>query len=370
MMFEENFYQSLRTEFIRKIKPILEELERYNEDERYYLRWYELRNDIKALLEFAEAYGEEKITKRYLIHPRVLLQGGDARLAEEDIFDRENNFKNRNIILMKHNRYSPVFEHSHSYFETFLVFSGSCTNTIGEKRLLMTAGQLCFIAPNTHHSLEVFDDSIVINIIIRKSTFDEIFFNLLTSDDILARFFLGNLCFIRPIEYLIFDIGNDPEMMEHFFAMLIEQSRNDVHSDRIMDNLISIFFSLLVRKYGNHPLVCEQTNALRDRYGDMITYIYKNFRTVTLTKAAKRFNISAAHCSRLIKGITGKNFTTLLRDIRMGHAQAMLSSSNTRIYDISYSLGYENQETFIRAFKKEYGINPAQYRKALTGYCI
>jgi mannose-6-phosphate isomerase-like protein (cupin superfamily) len=191
-MLEKAFYQSLRTEFIRKIKPILEELERYNEEERYYLRWYELRNDIKALLEFAEAYGEEEITKRYLIHPRTFFQSGNdfqGNLLEDAIFNRGKNFKDRNIILMKHNRYSPVFEHSHSYFETFLVLSGSCTNTIGGKRFLMTAGQLCFIAPNTLHSLAVFDDSIVINIIIRKSTFDEIFFNLLTSGDILARFF-------------------------------------------------------------------------------------------------------------------------------------------------------------------------------------
>ncbi|MDR2403078.1 MAG: AraC family transcriptional regulator, partial [Spirochaetaceae bacterium] len=80
-------------------------------------------------------------------------------------------------------------------------------------------------------------------------------------------------------------------------------------------------------------------------------------------KTAARFNISTAHCSRLIEGITGKNFTALVRDIRMKHAQIMLTSSQTRIYDISYFLGYENQETFIRAFKKWYGASPAQYRK-------
>jgi AraC-like DNA-binding protein len=153
-------------------------------------------------------------------------------------------------------------------------------------------------------------------------------------------------------------------MIEYFFSMLIEQSRNDIYSDRIMDNLISIFFTLLVRKHGNRPVASGQTDAPRDRYGGMITYIYHNFRTVTLAKTAKRFNISAAHCSRLIKGITGKNFTALLKGIRMKHARTMLDSSGTRIYDISYFLGYENQETFIRAFKREYGVSPAQYRKA------
>jgi AraC-like DNA-binding protein/mannose-6-phosphate isomerase-like protein (cupin superfamily) len=363
-MPEKYLYQSFRKEFIRKIKPILEELEQYNDEECYYRRWYELRDDRKALLEYAEAYGEEKIAERYLIHPRMILNGGAGRrLSEENIFNRESSFKMRNVILMKHNRYSPVFEHSHDYFETFFVFSGTCTNTIGGKHLLMTAGQLCFIAPCAHHSLAVFDDSIIVNIIIRKSTFDEIFFNLLTTNDILSRFFLGNLCFVHPIEYLIFDIGNDPEMTEQLFALLIEQSRYDVHSERIMDSLISVFFSLLVRKYGNSPIAHEQSSNIKERHWDMINHIYDNFRTVTLAKTADRFNISTAHCSRLIEGITGKNFTALVRDIRMKHAQIMLTSSQTRIYDISYFLGYENQETFIRVFKKCHGTSPAQYRK-------
>jgi AraC-like DNA-binding protein/quercetin dioxygenase-like cupin family protein len=364
---------------------VIEKLEQYSEDERYYRRWYELRDDPKSLLAYADSYGDEEITRRYLIHPRDLmedrkmrgkeaastrvrfhLENGTVRLDEDHIFNRDPNFKNRNVVLMKHNRYSPFFEHFHSYFETFFVLSGSCTNTIGGRRLQMTAGQLCFIAPNIHHSLTVFDDSIVINIIIRKSSFDEIFFNLLTANDILSRFFLGNLCLIHPIEYIIFDIGDDPELTEQLFALLIEQSQNDVHSDRIMDNLISIFFLLLVRKYGRRPIDWEQSSALRERYWDMITYIYNNFRTVSLTKTADRFNISTAHCSRLIKEITGKKFTDLVRDIRMKHAQIMLTSSSTRIYDISYFLGYENQETFIRAFKKWYGLSPTQYRNAQT----
>jgi len=33
------------------------------------------------------------------------------------------------------------------------------------------------------------------------------------------------------------------------------------------------------------------------------------------------------------------------------------------IYDISFSLGYENLETFIRNFKKKHGISPSQYQK-------
>jgi AraC-like DNA-binding protein/mannose-6-phosphate isomerase-like protein (cupin superfamily) len=347
-----------------KIEKIIEDLGQYNEEERYYRRWYELRDNPKALLEYAEFYGEEAIRKRYLIHPRSIINQREAiKLEENNIFNRDPGYEKRNVLLLKHNRYSPAFEHFHSYFEIFFVLFGSCTNTIGGKRILMTAGQLCFIAPDIHHSLEVIDNSIIINIIIRKSSLDEIFFNILTSNNILSRFFLGNLCLVSPIEYLIFYIDNYSEMVEQFFDMLVEQYQNDIYSDHIMHDMVSIFFFLLVRKHGSHLVAYEQLNSLKERYWDIITYIYKNFKTTTLTKTAKHFNISTAYCSRLIAELAGKNFTILLRDIRMKHAQTILVSSETRIYDISYFLGYENQETFIRAFKKWHGISPGQYRK-------
>jgi AraC-like DNA-binding protein/quercetin dioxygenase-like cupin family protein len=363
-MPRKDHYRSIRKAFIDKLKPVLAELEAFNENEHYYRRCYELRDDARALGEHMEAH-REAITTQQLIPPWGIAEGSFLRIEEDLLFNHTAlHLKTRNVFLRKHDRYSPVFEHIHGYFETFFVFQGRCTNIIGGKRIAMGAGQLCFIAPNTHHALEVTDDhSIIINILIRKSTFDEIFFSLLTTGDILSKFFLGNLCSVNPIEYLIFDIAGDPEMTEWFLTLLVEQSHDDLHSARIMDNLISVFFSLLVRKYGNNPIAYEQTNAQKTRHWDMITYIYENFRTISLAKTAKRFNLSVAHCSRLIKAVTGKSFSTLIRDIRMKQAEFMLASSKTRIYDISYFLGYENQETFIRAFKKWHGLSPALYRK-------
>jgi AraC-like DNA-binding protein/mannose-6-phosphate isomerase-like protein (cupin superfamily) len=367
-MFTKHYYESLKAEFVRKVKIILDELEQFDKEELFSLRCYELRDDADALRRYINSCPDDEAKTLFLIHYRLIIDNDPIKLRENSIFNRYSRPKDRNVFITKHTRYSPVFQHCHDYFETFFVLTGQCTNIIADKRIPMAAGQICFIAPNTCHSLEVFDDSIIMNIIIRKSTFDEIFFNLLTTNDILSQFFLGNLCLAHPVKYINFDIGNDQEMMECFFTLLVEQGgggddKYDSHSERIMDDLISIFFSLLVRKYGNRPLAYEQSNAIGEFHWNIITHIYNNFRTVTLTKTSAYFNLSVTHCSRLINTITGKNFTSLVRDIRMKKARTLLSSSNSRIYDIAYFLGYENQETFIRTFKKYYGITPTQYRQ-------
>jgi AraC-like DNA-binding protein/mannose-6-phosphate isomerase-like protein (cupin superfamily) len=367
-MFNDSYFSALKGILIEQITPILKDLETYNDDELFFRYCHERKYDNDTILtKYIKTFGIDTLDKRNLLHPQILKKNGPVRLEENFLFERHNHAKTKNVILVKHNRYSPVFEHSHDSFEIIFVFSGYCNNTIQGKRIKMSQGQLCFISPNVTHALEVFNDGIVINIIIRKSNYDEIFFNLLTANDILSKFFLGNLFFVKPIEYLIFDIGNDSELMETLFSLLVEQSREEKLSDRVMDNKISLFFLLLVRKYGDRPIAYENSVAKKDRYWDIIIYIHNNFRIVTLSQVAAHFKISLAHCSRLVESITNKNFTTLIRDMRMKHAQAMLTSSSTRVYDISYTLGYENQETFIRVFKKYYGLTPTQYRQKYTG---
>jgi len=354
-MNKKNF-SGLRKDFLREIRLILAELERYNEDELFYKRCYELRSDQKALKNYIASFDQKVLEERKLELPNKKKR---SEMTESYLFGEA---EKQNILLCKHNRYTPAFEHYHDYFEVFYVLSGQCVNTIGTERFVMSAGSLCFIAPYINHTLEVFDDSIVINICIRKTTFDEIFFNLLTSQDFLSGFFIGNLYPVDPVEYIVFDIGTEGELIEKLFSILIEQTRHDEFSNRIMDNLVSIFFTMVVRKKVKDQYLIGQVE--QHRY---ISYLNEHFRTAALSDVAEYFNISVAHCSRLIKTLTGKKFTELVRDLRLKHAISMLISTNIKIGDISYSLGYKNQETFIRSFKKTFGISPSQYRNGNAG---
>jgi AraC-like DNA-binding protein len=358
---------SFNATFWEELLPILQELERYNEDEIFYKRCHELEKhgDTGGLMAYVKSCGIDYLLhQRHCILPQIYPQSQmnlEGKFEETWVFRDYSPNATRDVFLYKHNRYMPAFTHWHDYFELFIVLSGQCENTMHGDSMVLKKGKLCFIAPQIRHALGVYNDGLVIDILIKKSTFDEIFFNLLNTGDIVSQFFIGNLFFLKPNEYLIFDIGDDCELMELIFTMLIEQSRNDRYSNYVMENLVSVFFNKLVRKHGTSAVYNDQ--VIKKHYGDLIIYINEHFRTITLAATAKHFGISAVHCSRLVKAVTGRTFTTLVNDIRIHHACSLLLSSNMRITDISFSLGYENQETFIRAFKKSHGISPGQYRK-------
>ena len=355
-------YRSLRADFLQKVRAVVTELEAWNEDELFYRRWYELRHDEKALAAFLNSLGPGFLKKKNLITPEYIEQNktGD-HLSEDRLFAAQDSMF-QNVLFYKRPRYLPSIKHKHEFFEGILVLRGQCTNTIADKNLVLCAGNLCFIAPETYHMLEVFDDdSIVLYILIRHRTFDEVFANLLPAPGVLAQFFMRNI-WSKTSEYLVFNIANDTEILEQLLTMLVEQNVGDEESDRIIEFQLVVFFYLLKRKYGNSPVVHEQV-GLKEKHAELIAYIIKHFRTLSHAALSAKFNLSAAYCSRIIKSITGKNFVTLVHELRMNHARVMLLKSDAKIYDISFSLGYENQETFIRNFKKAHGITPGQYRK-------
>lgn len=72
------------------------------------------------------------------------------------------------------------------HFELNYVYSGSARQHIAEEERLLKTGELCIISPNMKHNVLVDDEqSLVISIMVRKSTFDLIFGSLLTHNDLL-----------------------------------------------------------------------------------------------------------------------------------------------------------------------------------------
>jgi len=47
----------------------------------------------------------------------------------------------------------------------------------------------------------------------------------------------------------------------------------------------------------------------------------------------------------------------------LAEAVEILSSSENKVLTISFDIGYESHEAFIRAFKKEFGISPFHFGK-------
>lgn len=91
----------------------------------------------------------------------------------------------------------------------------------------------------------------------------------------------------------------------------------------------------------------------------LISHPKETFDSEYLSKMA---DISPSTLRRLFKEHTGKSPGDFVKELRMMLAARMLLTSNKRISDIAYEIGFDDINYFSRMFKNVFGITPRKYR--------
>lgn len=346
--------------FLMDTKELLKKLNEFNEHELFYKNYYNAKQG-KNFQEYLGNLDKDYIKKQMLIVPEI--EGGFMPDSiGDDAFFFDDNDKN-NVILSKHNRYTPVFSHQHQFFELAYVLQGSCEQTTGHNHFTLSEGDLCLISPHTKHSIGVFDDSLVINILIRRSTFEDIFYTTLKDKSKLSTFFNNSLYTKNYNAHLIISSGKDSFIKNHILSMFIENMEKKKYYENILNSGLMILLSKLLQNYEDTIQLPDETQKNSAVFSDIMAYIDENYQTTSLSDIADKFHFSNAYCSRLIKKHTGKSFTQLQQAIRFHKACFFLENTNKSVAEISELIGFNNVEHFNRLFKKIYNMTPGQYRK-------
>lgn len=270
--------------------------------------------------------------------------------------------------IYQHLRYLPANWHSHTFFEVACVLSGSCTNYIHDQELTMIPGDICIIAPNTSHAISAFsDDCIILNIILRASTFDQAFFGTMGENDILSDFFTRTLYHSPDCTYLLFRSGNDPDITSQLGRIYEEFSSSHQYKNRMLNALINTFFILLLRNHGTSVIT-----SAPDRNSDsnqnliyILKYMQNHYTHITLKELSAFFNYSERQLQRIIKASTGLSFSENILKLKMRQAARLLKNPELSINAVAEQLGYSDAGNFRYVFKKYYNISPSAYRKNL-----
>lgn len=84
---------------------------------------------------------------------------------------------------------------------------------------------------------------------------------------------------------------------------------------------------------------------------------------LSLTALAGYFGVSESVVSRKIRSMTNSNFLDYVNKKRIEHSAILLLSTDVSVNDLSKTVGYGNDITFRRLFKKYMGITPSEYRR-------
>jgi two-component system, response regulator YesN len=95
-------------------------------------------------------------------------------------------------------------------------------------------------------------------------------------------------------------------------------------------------------------------------------FVRKNsHKMVRLEDAASLVCLSPKYLSRVFEEKTGQGFNDFKLEVKMEKAKELLERTNQTINEISFQIGYQNVESFIRLFKKMNCNTPSEFRKSI-----
>lgn len=95
-----------------------------------------------------------------------------------------------------------------------------------------------------------------------------------------------------------------------------------------------------------------------------IRYLETNYaEPLSIPQIASHTGVSAIYLNRIFKLSTGKTLSEYLNEYRTAQSLPMLSDTSDTIQHISERVGYNDVRSYIRFFKKFYGMTPSEYRK-------
>jgi AraC-like DNA-binding protein/mannose-6-phosphate isomerase-like protein (cupin superfamily) len=258
-----------------------------------------------------------------------------------------------------------VKEHRHSFIELVYVYSGKCYQTIEGVQMTLNEGDICILDTRVSHSVTIADhQDIVINCLMNKSYFDTAFLGRLSGNDVLSDFFIRAIYQDKSKnEYILFRSGSSEPVRLIMENILCEFYDSSMCSAEVINAYMIILFSELLRVYKKEINNRSYPDLRYTKISDIILYLQQNYKSTTLTSAAKHFNFDPAYLSTIFKQITGVGFKDFLQQSKLERACTLLRETDFTIEAVAYEVGYLNMSFFYRLFKEHYGMTPHEYRR-------
>lgn len=308
--------------------------------------------------EFWEYIRSVPILAEEIIHYRKEIDP-TVNILEAEIFPEQ-----RDVFCLLNMPYITERLHYHDFFDITHVLKGTCRFFFEGETVTLSEGDICIVSPMSGHSLPMEPGCISVSVIVRKSTFDSVFANLLTKDDLLSLFFRNSLYESRRTNYILLKTGNDQMTLNAMQELVYETNLEDDKANACAVSLLNLYLARAMRATNAVTLRHYEGYAQRDfSFTVVLQYIQQNYRTVTLSSLAKAFHFSETYLSKLIHRQMNQSFTDVLRTLKMNHAIEYLTNTSMKVSEIAEAVGYDSVDHFSRTFRKTYGLSPLEYKK-------
>lgn len=110
--------------------------------------------------------------------------------------------------------------------------------------------------------------------------------------------------------------------------------------------------------------LAHNTSGNRKRFIELaIRYMEEHFaEAITMNNVAEHLYLNPSYFSKIFHEETGETFSKYLIRLRIDKTKNLLKDSTLKIYEVAQQVGYQDFRHFVKLFKDQEGITPAQYR--------
>ena len=252
-----------------------------------------------------------------------------------------------------------VKNHTHNYYEFYFFLQGEIELNIGGKTFPMTAGDVVLIPPGIEHRTFNRNESVPY----RRFVFwvsQEYYEQIQTTNPDYS--YIVTQATLK--QHYVYHNG-----MGIFNALHSKCYRllEEVHTERFgKESMITLCINDLMlhlnrMAYENlHPVKLRENKNL---YINLIQYIEEHIEEdLSLDNLADEFFISKYHIAHIFKENLGMSIHQYITKKRLDMCRnALLSGTN--ISKTFHTYGFKDYSAFFRAFKKEYGLSPKEYKE-------
>ena len=254
--------------------------------------------------------------------------------------------------------------HWHKEIEIGYIEEGTVLLESGNRKYLLTKGDLFFINSNVLHAMRnhnpgqtsvfrsiAFDSSII------SSNTESIYYKrylhpIIHNANFRDYTWKSNADFFPKLDVII---RNAWEIINH------EPEDYEIS----VRNLLSDYFAVLSHVNQADSIPSNSANLLlEDRVQIILNYIHANYsKNITLDDLAMASNVSKSEVLRCFKSIINISPIKYLKNFRLQSAAYMLRNSTYSIQTIYELCGFDSNSYFSKSFKEIYHCSPREYRE-------
>jgi AraC-like DNA-binding protein/mannose-6-phosphate isomerase-like protein (cupin superfamily) len=156
--------------------------------------------------------------------------------------------------------------------------------------------------------------------------------------------------------------------MEPVFELLsAETAGQRPGSGAILAKLADVFLTQVLRTYlaGAEAAGLLRAEAFNDpAIGQAVELLHSQpERSWTVALLANGVGMSRTHFSQRFRRMVGESPMRYLARVRLSRAAGYLTTTNLTLYAIAQSIGYDSEASLGKAFKREFGQSPGEYRR-------